>query len=97
MIITVTLSLLTLYFISFESDTKIYGQTGNQTRMLPKVTDPNLKVELVTSNLDFPTSMEFIGRDDVLVLEKNSGNVYRVTNGNITSPLIHIDVASKDE
>jgi glucose/arabinose dehydrogenase len=65
--------------------------------MPPKVTDPDLKVELVASNLDFPTSMEFIGRDDVLVLEKNSGNVYRVTNGNITDPLIHIDVASKDE
>ncbi|RPH71859.1 quinoprotein glucose dehydrogenase [bacterium] len=97
LIITVTVSLLSLYFIALEPDTKIYGQTGNQTRLLPTVTDPNLKVELVAANLDFPTSLEFIGRDDVLVLEKNTGNVYRVINGNKTGPLIHIDVATKDE
>lgn len=97
LIITVTVSLLSLYFIALESDTKIYGQTGNQTRPLPTVTDPNVKVDLVAANLDFPTSLEFIGRDDMLVLEKNTGNVYRVTNGNKTGPLIHIDVATKDE
>ena len=34
--------------------------------------DPNLKVELVVNNLDFPTSMAFIGPDDFLILEKNT-------------------------
>ena len=96
LIITFTVS-LSLYFVSFESVINIYGQTGNQTRSLPTVTDPNLKVELVASKLDFPTSMEFIGREDILVTEKNTGNVFRVINGNVTGPLIHIDVASKDE
>lgn len=97
LIITVIVSLFSLCSIALEPDTIIYGQTGNQTRPLPTVTDPDLKVELVAANLDFPTSLEFIGRDDVLVLEKNTGNVYRVINGNKTGPLIHIDVATKDE
>jgi aldose sugar dehydrogenase len=96
LIITFTVS-LSLYFVSFESVTKLYGQSGNQTRPLPTVTDPDLKVELVASKLDFPTSMEFIGIEDMLVTEKNTGNVYRVIKGNVSVPLIHIDVASKDE
>jgi aldose sugar dehydrogenase len=96
LIITFTVS-LSLSFVSFESVTKLYGQSGNQTRPLPTVTDPDLKVELVASKLDFPTSMEFLGKEDILLTEKNTGNVYRVIKGNVSVPLIHIDVASKDE
>ena len=33
----------------------------------------------------------------MLVTEKNTGNVYRVIKGNVSGPLIHIDVASKEE
>jgi aldose sugar dehydrogenase len=61
------------------------------------LTDPKLKVELVARDFDFPTSIEFLAKDDILLLEKNTGNVYRILNGNVTGPLIHIDVAQKDE
>ena len=81
----------------FESDYKIYGQIQNQTILSPIVTDSNLKVELVASNFDFPTSMEFVGNDDIILLEKNTGNVYRIDNGNVSGPLIHINVSFKDE
>jgi aldose sugar dehydrogenase len=58
---------------------------------------PNLKIELVTSGLDFPTTMAFLGPDDFLILEK-AGTVKRVTNGVILDkPLLHVDVSVKDE
>ena len=40
---------------------------------VPTVNDDNLRVELVSSGLDFPTSMAFLGPEDILVLEKNEG------------------------
>ena len=35
------------------------------------LSDPNLKIELVTSGLDFPTTMAFLGQDDFLILGKS--------------------------
>src|SRR5215211_145337 len=50
--------------------------------------DPKLKAELVVSGLEFPTSMAFIGKDDFLILEKETGLVKRVTDGKISEPLL---------
>ncbi|CAN5588106.1 hypothetical protein BH23THE1_BH23THE1_36480 [soil metagenome] len=44
----------------------------------PTVKDTNLKVEKVTDGLDFPTSMAFLGPNDILVTEKETGEVMRV-------------------
>ena len=46
------------------------------------VKDPNLKVELVLDGLELPTSMVFLGPNDILVLEKDKGTVQRIVNGN---------------
>ena len=89
--------MFSLLSASFESEYELYGQIQNQTILSPMVTDSNLKVELLASNFDFPTSMEFVGKDDIILLEKNTGNVYRIVNGNVTHQLIHLDVSSKDE
>src|SRR5437867_3072801 len=93
------LIILLIYWFSltFGSDYKIHAQNQNQTILGPSLTDPKLKVELVARDFDFPTSIEFLAKDDILLLEKNTGNVYRILNGNVTGPLIHIDVAKKDE
>jgi len=59
------------------------------------VNDPNLKVEVVAKGLQIPTSMAFLGPDNILVLEKNTGNVLRVLNGEILkTPLLHVNVAT---
>src|SRR5574342_871378 len=56
------------------------------------LSDLKLKLELVTSGLDFPTTMAFLGPNDFLILEK-SGTVKRVTNGQVLDkPLLQIDV-----
>src|SRR5687768_7368761 len=50
----------------------------------PSIKDPNLGVELVSSDgLELPTSMAFLGPDDILVLEKEKGTVQRIVNGKL--------------
>src|SRR5215207_4774929 len=62
------------------------------------LSDPKLKIELVTSGLDFPTTMAFLGPDDFLILEKNTGNVKRFVNGTLNEkPLLHVNTNIKDE
>lgn len=51
------------------------------TAVDPTVVDPNLAVRTVVTGLVTPTTMAFIGDDDFLVLEKNTGKVRRVTGG----------------
>ena len=75
----------------------INAQNQNQTIVGLSLTDRDLRVELVARDFDFPTSIEFLGKDDFLLLEKNTGDIYRILNGNVTGPLIHIDVSQKDE
>ena len=42
---------------------------------------PDLQVETVVTGLSLPTTMAFIGDDDILVLQKNNGQVRRVQGG----------------
>ena len=99
MYLIITVLSLVLFFVAFllicSADYKIQGQ--NATIAGPKVTDSNLKVELVARNLDFPTAIDFLGNDDLLLTEKDTGNVYEIINGNITAPLIHLNVTTRDE
>ena len=63
----------------------------------PVMSDQNLKVELVIDGLKNPTSMAFLGPNDILVLDKNNGTVQRIVNGvKLREPLIDLDVANKD-
>jgi glucose/arabinose dehydrogenase len=57
------------------------------------INDPNLKIEVVAAGLYRPTSMAFLGPEDILVLEKNNGTVRRITNGTLLSePLLDLNV-----
>ena len=62
--------------------------------------DPSLKVEPVFSDgLKGPTtSMAFLGPNDILVLEKNTGKVQRILNGNLQEkPLLQANVSTEVE
>src|ERR687883_308718 len=60
--------------------------------------DPNLKVELVTQGLRSPTSMAFLGPNDILVMEKESGTVQRIVNGQMhPQPLLQVPVSTTSE
>ena len=64
----------------------------------PEVKDDTLSVELVSSSLKDPTSMAFLGPNDILVTEKNTGTVQRIQDGKMfTEPLLDVNVNGEDE
>jgi aldose sugar dehydrogenase len=63
----------------------------------PSLVDPRLDVRTVVSGLNMPTAMAFIGDDDILVLEKETGRVRRVMNGVIQSTVLDLAVNSGSE
>lgn len=64
----------------------------------PALTDPNLTAVEVVSGLDFPTTLAFIGDNDILVLQKNDGKVLRILDGVLQpDPVLDVAVDSTDE
>jgi aldose sugar dehydrogenase len=53
----------------------------------PSLLDPKLSVRTVASGLVTPTTTAFLGPDDMLVLEKQTGKVQRVTGGTVQTVL----------
>lgn len=61
----------------------------------PTLSDPKLKVEVVATNIEGPTQMAFLDSNDVLILERFSGMVKRITNNTIKpAPLLDVSVAA---
>jgi aldose sugar dehydrogenase len=58
----------------------------------PEMTVPDLGVRTVVSGLVTPTTLAFLGPDDMLVLEKNTGRVQRVVNGILHSTVLDLAV-----
>src|ERR1051325_1752441 len=62
------------------------------------IDDPNLKYEVVASGLKSPTTMAFLGPNDILVNEKLNGKVQRIIDGKIQpQPVLGVSVANKNE
>jgi glucose/arabinose dehydrogenase len=93
---------IVLVLFTFSINVYVYAQQeqGKQQPLAAEnitLYDPNLKIELITSGLDFPTTMAFLGPDDFLILEK-SGTVKRVTNGKVLDkPLLQVKPTVKYE
>jgi glucose/arabinose dehydrogenase len=63
----------------------------------PTMLDANLSVRALVTGLTQPTTIAFIGENDLLVLEKGSGKVQRVFNGAIDSTVLDLAVNSGSE
>ncbi|MGH7859714.1 MAG: PQQ-dependent sugar dehydrogenase, partial [Candidatus Binatia bacterium] len=62
------------------------------------VSDPALQVESVVNGLAAPTTMDFLGPDDFLVLQKNDGRVRRVLGGTLlAAPVLDVTVTNNSE
>jgi aldose sugar dehydrogenase len=89
---TTLLTLLTAY-AQEEFRQREFSENGD-----PQLADSHLKVEEVAGGLDTPTTMAFLGPNDILVLEKDKGTVQRVVNGKILGePLLDVNVANSVE
>jgi glucose/arabinose dehydrogenase len=63
----------------------------------PEMLDPTLRVRTVVSGLELPIAMAFLDDDDLLVLEKDTGRVKRVTAGVIGVTVLDLGVNSNSE
>lgn len=64
----------------------------------PKLFDSNLKITTIAEGLSTPTTMAFVGPDDILVLEKDTGMVKRIVNGKVLpKPVLDVNVANSIE
>jgi glucose/arabinose dehydrogenase len=77
---------VTTVLIAGASSTPVGAQAG------PAVVDPNLGVRTAVSGLVTPTTMAFLGSNDFLVLEKNTGAVKRVVNGAVQGTVLDLSV-----
>ena len=60
-----------------------YPDVGLPSPKGPIIVNPHLKAEVVSRGLRYPTSMTFLGPNDILVTEKDAGTVRRVNNQDI--------------
>ena len=58
----------------------------------PEMLHPDLDVRMVVDGLDSPTTMAFLGPDEFLVLEKNTGQVRHVMNGEVQATVLDLAV-----
>jgi aldose sugar dehydrogenase len=82
------------------SPLSVWSQLGSSSNNEPTIVEENtnLTIEKYAGGLQFPSSMAFLGPDDILVLEKNTGQVKRIVNGTtFEQPLLDVPVAVKDE
>ncbi|HEX5979148.1 MAG TPA: PQQ-dependent sugar dehydrogenase, partial [Nitrososphaeraceae archaeon] len=64
----------------------------------PTLNDANLNLEEISTGLDLPTGMTFVGPNDILVTEKNTGIVKRITNGQLNpEPVLDESIANVKE
>src|SRR6266545_2462687 len=63
----------------------------------PEMLDANLGVRTVISGLVTPTSLAFLGSNEFLVLEKNTGKVQHVINGTVQNSALDLAVNNSSE
>src|SRR5688500_10550217 len=68
-----------------------------QAQSGPSLVDQNLQVRVVASGLIQPTTLAFIGASDLLVLEKASGRVIRISPSLPPQPVLDLAVNSASE
>jgi len=71
------------------------GRNSTKQAPGPSLLDPKVSVRTVASGLVTPTSMAFLGADDMLVLEKQTGKVQRVTGGTVQTVDVAVNNASE--
>src|SRR6185503_20015447 len=81
--VRIAVSLLVVIAAAFPAAAPAVAQTVNE---------PALMVQPVASGLSQPTTMAFIGPNDILVLQKGDGQVRRIT-GSVLQAAAVLDVA----
>jgi glucose/arabinose dehydrogenase len=76
-----------LAMVAGRQEVPITAQTSSPTML-----HPDLGVRLAVAGLTQPTTMAFIGDNDLFVLEKSTGRVQRVVNGTVAATVLDLAV-----
>jgi hypothetical protein len=60
----------------------------------PTMTNNHFRIEITFSANFEPSSMTFLGQDDILVLDRDEGKVYRVTQGINSATVLDVNVGT---
>ena len=64
----------------------------------PTISDPNVRVEMVITGLEMPTSMAFLDNDDIIIAQKDNGRVRLVSNGALQpQSILQVPVVNNSE
>ena len=85
------------WIINFETLAQSVSTQPQPAPEFPKVFDANLKIERVYTGPAFPTNIAFIDQNDILLLEKNTGQIIRIKDGKNMGPVLNLQVSTKDE
>jgi len=87
-----------LYITIFVFITIITSFSLSQVYAEPIIYDDDYIVEKFVTGLDYPTTMIFVG-EDILVLEKNTGKVIRISDNGVmyNEPVLDVPVSQVNE
>jgi aldose sugar dehydrogenase len=60
----------------------------------PVTVNPRFSVERIFTGHFEPSTMTFLAPNDILVLDRDAGKVYRVTNGDVSGPILDVNVGT---
>jgi glucose/arabinose dehydrogenase len=90
-----TILVFTLYNLVNNNLDNAFAGTEKQP---PLINDENLQITQLIDELKFPTGIDFLGENDILIIEKNTGQVKRVLDGEIMNEtVLDVNVASESE
>jgi len=84
------------YIVLTSQNINLFGQTDTEVEQ-PMVNDTRLQIQEYSSGFKFPTGMNFLGPDDILVIEKNTGVVKEIKNGTVIGTVLDVNVANVSE
>ena len=74
----------------------LFSIYDNNAFAAPVLKDPNFKLDLVANGFTRPTGISFLGPNDFLVIEEDTGKVKRVVNGQPPQTILDVNVATSD-
>ena len=99
--LTLTLTLIIMFPVLTSFSWKSPGTAFARAKTSidgPVINDTHSGAQLVVGGLKAPSAMAFLGPEDILVTEKNTGNVIRIVKGVVSQqPLLHLNVTKRDE
>jgi aldose sugar dehydrogenase len=87
---------ISLIVLSSFLTTPILGVVNGVALGKPNLKSHDFHLDRIVDGLSRPTGLTFLGQEDYLVIEEDTGKIKRVIDGEITQTLLDLDVSTDD-